>query len=266
MFKGRRKKGKQHEHHMDETWLIPYSDLLTLLLALFIVLFAMGKLDEQKAAQLSNSLYVAFHGGSGLFKYESPVKNTVTDPNTKNGVSSRINHATGSNYPISEAGKRFEEESRQLSQLAEKLNNYLIENNLSGQLKTELTEQGLNITIDEKALFESGKADILPASRELAKKISQLLEEVGSREVTISGHTDNLPIKNKQFNSNWDLSTSRAVNFLDVILENKKLDPSHFKATGYGEYRPVADNSTAEGRAKNRRVEITIERLYSKTE
>lgn len=256
----RSKKRKTEELHADETWLIPYADLLTLLLALFIVLFAMSQVDESKASQLSNSLRMAFQGGSGILKFENPIQPPI--PIDSNNA--KQDDLTHSNEPITEANRKYQEETRQLNELAEKLNLYLIENNLKGALTTEVSEQGLLITIEEKALFRSGKANIIGNARELAQKISTLLEEVPAREITISGHTDNIPMKNHEFASNFELGSARANNFLSIILENPNLDVTNFKTASYADNRPVADNSTPEGRAKNRRVEVMIERQFHK--
>lgn len=259
----RHKKKKHHDEHVDETWLIPYADLLTLLLALFIVLFAMSQVDERKASQLSHSLRVAFQGGAGVLHFENPIQPLIpVSDKDKASVTSSNNVSE----PVTEANRKYQEETLQLTELAKRLNQYMDQNNLKGALMTEVSEQGLKITIEEKALFNSGKAEMLPEAKKLAKQISSLLEEVPSREITISGHTDNLPIKTREFKSNWELSSARANNFLHVVLENEQLDKSNFKTAGYAENRPITDNSTSEGRAKNRRVEVLIERIYNKYE
>lgn len=259
----RSKKKKHDELHADETWLIPYSDLLTLLLALFIVLFAMSQVDDSKASQLSASLRMAFQGGSGVLKFENPIQPLIPVSNHDNATVTDSNRVS---EPITEENRKYQEETRKLSELAERLNQYLEENNLVGALTTEVSEQGLKITIEEKALFNPGKAEMLSDARELAKQISILLEEVPAREITISGHTDNVPMNSGEFKSNWELGSARANNFLKIVLENPNLDRANFKTTSHGEYRPIAENDTVDGRAKNRRVEVMIERIYSKNE
>ena len=92
----------------------------------------------------------------------------------------------------------------------------------------------------------------------LAREISELLVMNPPRNIIVSGHTDNVPIRNSQFDSNWHLSVMRAVNFMKILLENDDLDPRSFSAKGFGEFEPIASNATAEGRMKNRRVEILI--------
>lgn len=251
------KKGHGDDAHMDETWLIPYADLLTLLLALFIVLFSLSEIDGQKVSKIANAFFVAFHGGAGILQFESitPPK-TINYQNTPAGQSQKFNDAE------IERLKKYQQENEQLTKIQQEMNQYIQNNGLQDQLKTSLTNEGLLLTIGEKALFNSGKADILPEARKIAQQISIILEKSYPHEISIAGHTDNRPIHNAEFDSNWDLSTQRAVNFLNVVLENKKLDPKKFRVIGYGEYRPVADNNTERGRALNRRVEVLILRMY----
>lgn len=142
--------------------------------------------------------------------------------------------------------------------MQEKIDTYIVNERLNGKLKTSLTEEGLAITILNDILFDSGSAEVRPQDRQLAKEISQMLVMNPPRNIIISGHTDNVPIHNAQFSSNWELSVMRAVNFMKLLLENPKLDPRLFSAKGYGEFKPVASNDTPEGRMKNRRVEILI--------
>lgn len=251
----KRKKGNHEETHMDEKWLVPYSDVLTLLLALFIVLFSASSIDSDKARQLSNSLRLAFQGGTGVLQFENPIQDYLPIEDS--------NYGQYEGEQMTEEARKFQEETQKLNELATQLNQYLLENNLTGALTTEVSEQGLKITIEESALFDSGRADIKPEARDLALRIADLLVEVPNREITITGHTDNVPMKSWRFKSNWELGAARAINFLDVILENPKLSPDSFKIMTHAEYRPIADNNTAEGRAKNRRVEVMIERMYS---
>ena len=129
---------------------------------------------------------------------------------------------------------------------------------MDNKLETSLSGEGLLVTIEDNVLFESGVAEVREKDQRIAREISALLIMDPPRSIVISGHTDNIPIKNNEYDSNWDLSVMRAVNFMKVLLENDKLEPEWFSAKGYGEFKPVASNDTAEGRAKNRRVEILI--------
>lgn len=245
----RKKKHKHHDEHMDESWLVPYADLLTLVLALFIVLFSMSSVDAQKFQQMARSLNSAFTGGSGVLDYPSP---------TPNGEMEQLNvqDDTASKQNLEEAQKRMEQQN--LQKIQDKINTYIKENKLETKLATTLTDEGLLITILNDIFFDSGSADIRAKDQKLAKEISELLVMNPPRNIIVSGHTDNVPINNSEFDSNWHLSVMRAVNFMKVLIENEKLDPKAFSAKGFGEYKPVSKNDTKEGRQKNRRVEVLV--------
>ncbi|UCH12029.1 MAG: OmpA family protein [Candidatus Omnitrophota bacterium] len=127
------------------------------------------------------------------------------------------------------------------------------------QVKLEMAERGLVITLVAEVLFDSGKAKIRPEGKGILDKIAPILRrETPRNEIGIEGHTDNVPIKYSGYKSNWELSTARATEVLHYILNKGKLDPKNLSATGYGKYRPVAPNDSKDGRQKNRRVEIIV--------
>ncbi|MFE4142170.1 flagellar motor protein MotB [Peribacillus sp. YIM B13472] len=241
----RRKKKQRHEEHIDESWLVPYADILTLLLALFIVLFASSSVDAVRFQQLSNVFNQVFTSGTGFMDYpsDSP-SNEPTSPEQRTGAEK-----------LEKLGKNEQEE---LMEVQERVNDFIQKNDLTDKLGTNLTDEGMLISIRENVLFESGVAEVRSENRKIAKEISDLLVMDIPRNIIVSGHTDNVPIKNYQYESNWDLSVMRSVNFMKLLLENKDLDPELFSAKGHGEFKPVASNETKKGRAKNRRVEILI--------
>ncbi|CAH0130090.1 flagellar motor protein MotB [Peribacillus simplex] len=241
----RRKKKQRHEEHIDESWLVPYADILTLLLALFIVLFASSSVDAVRFQQLSNVFNQVFTSGTGFMDYpsDSP-SNEPTSPEQRTGAEN-----------LEKLGKNEQEE---LMEVQERVNDYIQKNDLTDKLGTNLTDEGMLISIRENVLFESGVAEVRSENRKIAKEISDLLVMDLPRNIIVSGHTDNVPIKNYQYESNWDLSVMRSVNFMKRLLENKDLDPELFSAKGHGEFKPVASNETKKGRAKNRRVDILI--------
>ncbi|PMC35251.1 flagellar motor protein MotB [Bacillus sp. UMB0899] len=244
----KKKKHKHHDEHVDESWLVPYADLLTLLLALFIVLFAMSSVDAQKFQQIARSLNAAFTGGTSVLEYPSPTPEAQTEQLNMDKEQSEEN--------IEEAQKRIEQQN--LQKVQDKINTYIKENNLESNLQTTLTDEGLMITILNDIFFDSGSADIRSKDVHLAREISELLVMNPPRNIIVSGHTDNVPINNSDFDSNWHLSVMRAVNFMKILIENDKLDAKAFSAKGFGEYKPVASNDTKEGRQKNRRVEVLV--------
>lgn len=238
---------------MDESWLIPYADLLTLLLALFIVLFSMSTLDAKKMEEMSQAFQMAFNSGTGV------LENNGITPIPMPSSPAKVQ--TSGNRTDLQAQMRQEQED--MENLKRQLDQYITENNLSTQLNTKLNHSHLLITISDNALFDSGSAEVKPAAHDLGTKISAMLQQYPEYEIVVAGHTDNVPINNWKYRSNWDLSSDRAINFMKVLLENPGLDPKRFSAVGYGEYRPVDTNNTAEGRAKNRRVEVSILRKYT---
>ncbi|HEY9576599.1 MAG TPA: flagellar motor protein MotB, partial [Pseudobacillus sp.] len=210
----KRKKHEEHEH-MDESWLLPYADLLTLLLALFIVLFAMSSVDAKKFQLVSQAFNSAFQGGTGVMDYPE-----ISPPETTSEDTPRSKELSGLK----------EQDKKELSQMQKKIDQYISQNNLQNKVETVLSGEGLLLRIRDNVLFNSGVAEIREEDKKAAQEISRLLEMDLPRMVIISGHTDNIPIKTAEFESNWELSAMRAVNFMKVILENNKLDPRLFSA------------------------------------
>jgi chemotaxis protein MotB len=232
---------------MDESWLIPYADLLTLLLALFIVLFAMSSIDAVKFQQLSKAFNDVFTGGTGVLEFQSPMPEGQMESPDERKEDVEKNEETNA-----------AQEQLELLALQQKVNSYIKEKKLTDKLNTSLTDEGLLLTIRDNVLFESGRAEVRTSDVNVANEIADLLIMEPPRNIIISGHTDNVPIKNARYESNWELSVMRAVEFMKIILKNEQLDPRWFSAKGFGEFQPVTTNDTAEGKARNRRVEILI--------
>lgn len=239
-------KGKKqhHEEHVDETWLLPYSDMMTLLLALFIVMFAMSKVDNQKAKQLSQQFNVIFSGGAGALQSNGSNGDTfkIDDLDTLNEKSGVI-------------------EQDKMLQVKNTLEQNIKNNGYADKVKVELNGEGLDIRIQDTALFNSGEADILNEFTPVLMKISNMIKDLDN-EIKISGHTDNVPIKNEKFRSNWDLSYMRASNVMNFMVDKCHFAPDKFSIQAYGEFKAKYNNSTEDGRSKNRSVDILIVRRY----
>ncbi|MFT8319858.1 MAG: flagellar motor protein MotB [Bacillus sp. (in: firmicutes)] len=256
----KRKKKEHHDEHVDESWLVPYSDLLTLLLALFIVLYAMSSVDAKKFAALANVFNKEFQSGTGIFEYPSPAPSPVeekVDLDNANKKQEKSNSSSMTEEELENLQKQ--QEQNQLKTIQEKVNSYIKEEKLTNKLETSLTDEGLLVSIRDNVLFASGSASIRADDKKVVAEIAKLLIMDPPRSIIISGHTDNVPIHNSNFESNWELSVTRAINFMKLLLNNDKLDPSAFSAKGYGEFKPIASNKTAKGKEKNRRVEILIQ-------
>lgn len=238
-----KKKKEHHEEHVDETWLIPYADMLTLLLALFIVMFAMSKVDTEKMAKASQAFNAIFMGGSTVLE-------------TGGSGSASVDNASVTLTPSNSAV----EESK-MNDIKEKLEKEIQSDGYSDKVKVALDGNGLEIAIQDIVLFNSGDADVLGQVSPLLTQISKMLGGLDN-DVKITGHTDNQPISNSKFRSNWDLSAIRAINVMNFLSNTGGIPANKLSIQAYGEYMPKFDNSTEEGRAKNRRVEISIVRKY----
>ncbi len=251
-----RNKWRRNEHdddHINETWLIPYADMLTLLLALFIVLYSISSLNTSRFEELSQSFRLAFNAGFSVLEHHSLFDR---------GQSMKRGREEATIGAVTREQLR-QREQHNLEALQRELNEYIAQNGLTSELETKLNHSELLITIRDNALFDSGSADVKPEARRLAVAISRMLEDFIDYEVVVAGHTDDRPIHTAEFASNWELSAKRAINFMKILLENPKFDPSRFSAIGYGEYRPIDPRDTDEARAKNRRVEISLLRKYT---
>jgi len=248
------KKKVHHEEHVDEAWLLPYADMLTLLLALFIVMFAMGQIDKQKLQQFSTQFNIIFSGGSGILD--------------NNGNSTLPSLKPGSNpIPGSDLGNSIEKKTQtqieddKMKEIMGLLKAEIELQNYSDKIKLVLNHESLEISIQDTVLFASGEAVMLENVNPILHTIAKMLSQIDN-ETRIVGHTDNIPIKNNKFRSNWDLSAIRAINVMEFLVEQGNLKPNRFIIQGNGEYSPKYDNSTEAGRAQNRRVEIFIIRMY----
>lgn len=267
------KRKKKHEDHVDESWLIPYADILTLLLALFIVLFAASEVNSEKFQEISDTFNKELQGGTGILENQSAIEtfedtSKLAEPNDADPTEGEAT------TPPEEEEQKIELTAEEIEQLAlaedykelaaiqDKVKAYIVERNMEDKLEAELTSKGLVLKIKDGVLYGSGSADISEGAGAIVEEISKMLVTDPPRSIFIEGHTDNIPSNSAAFPSNWELSSARAINFMKILLENDDLDPRKFSATGFAEHQPIAGNDTVEGRAENRRVEVLIS-LYS---
>ncbi len=239
-----RRKHEEHEEHVDESWLIPYADLLTLLLALFVVLFATATIDQEKYNAVMEALHESMTGEV------VPVEVLPYPPQTE----------LPSNPP-----PPTEEETDPMAgmnSLYRAINAYVSDNGLSDYVAIEQLGDKVMITLSNDVWFASGSKNVTAEMRDKIPVIARILRENQDEsrpfEIVVAGHTDNVPIVSIPNYSNWDLSVDRAVEFLRLLLKDSGMDPAHFSARGYGEMQPVATNDTPDGRQQNRRVEVLI--------
>ena len=238
---------KKHEegHDNAERWLLTYADLITLLLALFIILYAMNQVDQKKFEEVAQALSMGFN---------QPASVSIIDLGTH---ANAHRPATESEIKTMKAIREDDQLRKIKNQIDEKIES---DPKLTGKASTNLSDDGLMITIADDILFQSGTANLTGEARSLINLVTPLVLDI-QNSVKISGHTDSVPIKTAAFPSNWELSSARAHSVLHLMLQNKALSPTRMSSSGYGEYQPIADNKTAKGRSENRRVEIMIERI-----
>lgn len=229
-------KKKHEEHENMERWLVSYADFITLLFAFFVVMYSVSSVNEGKYRVMSNALKSSFSN---------------TRP---------IGELSIMNLPI-EKSRQIVVTERQKSQSNArtflKVANSITTSKVPDGVKITSTERGLSIRIKDDALFSSGSADLNPQIKEFLDLIAGLVRELPNL-IAVEGHTDNRPIRTATYPSNWDLSTARANTLLRYFTEHHHLRADRFTSTGFAGTRPIESNSTSEGRASNRRVELIV--------
>jgi len=259
-----RKKQNKKDEKIDDSWLLPYADMLTLLLALFIVLFAMSEIDVKKFEQLSFIFQTEFTSGAGvvdegisIVPEDEPIDTNKQEDEEDDEKSEQED--TEKNSEEDELAKLRGLEFDKLRSMQKDLEEYIALNSLTETLGTKLTGEGLLVTVRTDITFDSGKANVKPQGQEIAKQIAQFLNTDPPQEIVVSGHADDIPMNNHEFASNWELSSMRAIQFMYLLLDESEIDPKWFSARGFGEYRPLVPNTSDENRAINRRVEVLIQ-------
>jgi len=249
-------------------WQSTFADLMNLLLCFFVLLFAMSTIDAQKfelvAASFSQTFSIFDSGGSSLTE-GLLINNGVSQLSQLDEYMNTMGKASESEVE-SEEEKEFEDKVAEIreemldqnEERAEKISEVIAEQDMVGDVDIDFTSQYVELTLNGALLFDSGSAQLKPEATEVMTKIGMILEKYADSIIEVEGHTDNVPIHTARFANNNELSDARALSVFDFLVENTIISPANIKHSGRGEYVPVADNSTPEGRAKNRRVEIKI--------
>ena len=222
------------EKDTSERWLLTYSDLMNLLLILFIILYTSSKLDAQKSAAMSESLQEGFATIEGAA-------------------------AASANKSGNEAGDTggVDVYWDEYSEFYKEINDLLKQGNLQNKVDTTLDDTGIIISFKDNALFPTGSATLGTEASSIITQIGTLLVKLDYSFILVEGHTDTDPISTARFADNMDLSSARAGNVWRALV-SCGLKPECMASIGYGEYRPTGDNNTSEGRAQNRRVDILL--------
>lgn len=288
-----KKKPEEVKKGLDE-WMGTFSDMMTLLMCFFVMLFAMSNVDEAKFDEVSQSFqqnFSIFKGGAKaigdgvlvsngvsqlnmLDEYinstgkvaDSDTQNTEFEENAQGEMDSKMQELAEELGASKEEIKKLQESIQNLEneklklseELAERIEESLAENFLSDQVDVTFDANCVVLTFNGAFLFDSGKADLKTEALPMLNKIGKILSKYADDNIEIEGHTDSVPLNGGRYENNDVLSSYRALAVFDYLKDNASIDPSIMKHSGRGEYEPIADNSTPEGRAKNRRVEIKI--------
>lgn len=253
----RKKKHEEHENH--ERWLVSYADFITLLFAFFVVMYSISSVNEGKYRVLSDALMAAFRSSPKTIMpiqegqpakapqsenlAQRPEANIVAPPDLPvPDVSRRKPHKGGAPAPLAELATRFEEEFSRL-----------IDEDL---IAVRFNDDYVEVEIKSEILFVAGSTQLSTQAQEIVKKLGKVMRNFPNS-MRVEGFTDNIPVKSVVYPSNWELSAARAGSVVRLLSE-EGVHPARLSAVGYAQYRPVADNATAEGRNRNRRVTVVV--------
>ncbi len=288
----RGRRGGAVEHENEERWLLTYADMLTLLFALFMVLFSISSVNISKYQVLQQSLKSAFSGsilpggrailssGSESTSAHTPataevpsivplVPTPTSRSSSSTGSASSTSSSSQAAKPLTSAQLQAALNSMSASvseqdtfvALKAKMDAYAKAHGFGDKVQTIIERRGLVVRVlTDNLLFASGSATLKSGADQLLDEVAQLLNLDPSHPITVEGHTDNQPIATAQFPSNWELSTTRATNVVRFLI-SRGVIASRLGAVGYADLHPIASNATAAGRARNRRVEIVLMRL-----
>lgn len=247
-------------------WQTTFGDLMNLLLCFFVLLFAMSSIDEDKQQQIIasfNNMFSVFDAGASAIGDGILISNGVSQLN-------ELDQYINSTGKMDEEGEIIEDDlanaqeqvkeaqMEESENLAEKIQEAVDEQNLGQEIDIEFTSQYVQLTLKGGILFDSGSVQLKDEALPVLNQVGRILERYAAGTIEIEGHTDNVPMSGAKYSNNDELSSGRALSVFDYLLSVTSLDPADMKHAGRGEYIPIADNSTAEGRARNRRVEIKI--------
>ncbi len=256
------KRKKKHEDHVDEGWLLPYSDMLTLLLALFIVMFAMAKIDDKKFQQIRNEFgsILSSHSDGG-----ESIIGTVIDIKDNGNQEKSSESTTVASASKQEGILKEKLESQQMKETSERIKKELADSKLKDTAQVSLDSEGIHITLDGNILFDPGSAALTENMNETLTILSKSIRTLQENPIVIAGHTDNVPQVGGAYSDNWELSAARAISVMKYFVSQNTIQADNTSIQAYADTKPKASNKTAAGRSLNRRVELLIQRTEKDT-
>ncbi len=269
------KKKQEEPPKGSPAWMTTFSDLMNLLLCFFVLLFSMSSVDQEKfdlvITSLQNTFSILPAGGSAVGDGDmvsagiSQLENLDIYYKEANSISEiESENPDGEKENDKDFKEEFEEAAlKESEEMGEQLEAMLQQAGIGDKVDIDVNAQFVRLTLNGALLFDSAKAEIREDALSIVEKLGRAVEVYAENKIDIEGHTDNVPIDGTQFDSNDILAAYRALAMRDYFLEHTVLQASRIGVTSYGEYSPVADNGTEEGRALNRRVEIKIYNTFN---
>jgi chemotaxis protein MotB len=255
----RRKRRGAADHDNEDRWLLTYADMITLLMALFMVLFSLANVNQAKVKALSKSLNEAFSGKilpGGKALQQTGAEEKAGEPQPEPPIPA-ITALVGDASKAQDA-QAAKQEQDEFSQIKRAIDDYARKHGLQSKVSTTITQRGLVIRLlTDKVLFASGSAVLEPQATPILSRVAKLLNVAGNHDVMVEGHTDNVPISGSVYPTNWELSTARASRVVRFLIDNGAAK-MRMAASGYAALHPISDNTTEAGRSRNRRVEVVV--------
>jgi chemotaxis protein MotB len=246
-------------------WQSTFADLMNLLLCFFVLLFSMSTVDAQKFEEVVasfNQTFSIFTAGATAIGDGILISNGVSQLNELDqyiNSTGKMDNGEIVSEDVAAAQAAVEQaQMEEAEQLAEKVQEAIDEQNMDEAIDVDFTAQYVQLTLKGALLFDSGSTELKDEAKPVLDQVGVILQKYAEGTIEIEGHTDNVPMSGAKYSNNDELSSGRALSVFNYLLSVTDLDPANIKHAGRGEYVPIADNSTAEGRAKNRRVEIKI--------
>jgi chemotaxis protein MotB len=256
---GRRRRGLAAEKDNEERWLLTYADMITLLMALFMVMFSIANVNKAKLESLSQSLQEAFSGKilpGGKSIQHSGANEKPQQPSPTPPIPAITPLVSDASQKQAEAQARQEQDD--FIRIKRDVDRYARVHGLKSEIESTITQRGLVIRLlTDKVLFDSGQAELKPQSGPLLTQVSHVLRLAPGHDVMVEGHTDSVPIRGSVYPTNWELSTARASRVVRFLVEHGATT-LRMGASGYAAIHPISSNTTPAGRSRNRRVEIVL--------
>ncbi|MDE6883702.1 MAG: flagellar motor protein MotB [Lachnospiraceae bacterium] len=259
------KKKQEEAPKGSPAWMATFSDLMNLLLCFFVLLFSMSSIDAAKFEQVVasfNETFSVFSGGATAIGDGILISNGVSQLNELDeyiNSTGKMDEGQVVDEDVAAVKEKMEEAQLEESEtLAEQIQEAVDDKEMGSEIDIEFTSQYVQLTLKGALLFDSGSTLLKEEAKPVLDQVGLVLERYAAGTIEIEGHTDNVPMSGAKYSNNDELSSGRALSVFDYLLSVTNLDPANIKHAGRGEYVPIADNSTPEGRTRNRRVEIKI--------